>query len=282
MSLSEGRWPAEWAQASGAVAECRLAGDPAQTYYVCVPRGLRVDAPVLVCVHGISRNAEEHMRHFAPLAQEHGVVLVAPLFPQATFPDYQRLGRAGRGRRADLALRGILEEVRRRAGVTLDGIHLFGHSGGAQFVHRYVMANPAEVRHFVVSAAGWYTHPDPDRPFPSGIGPTPRLPDLHFDPDAFLGVAGCVLVGERDVRRDRSLRTVPPVDAAQGRTRLERARRWAEAMNREAARSGLPPPIDLHVLPSAGHRFADMATRGGAPERVFACLFGAMAAAEAA
>ncbi len=282
MTLVVRRWPAERTPADGVVAECRLSPDPTQTYYLCLPLSLRTDAPVLVCVHGISRNAEEHMRHLAPLAQQRGVVVVAPLFPQAEFPDYQRLGRTGHGRRADFALHEILAELRRSAGVAVDRIYLFGHSGGAQFVHRYVMANPAEVARFVVSAAGWYTYPDPDQPFPLGIGPSPLLPDLHLDPDTFLRVAGCVLVGEGDTRRGRSLRTAPLVDAKQGRTRIERALRWAEAMNREAARRGLPPPVDLHVLPQAGHRFADVATRGGAPERVFDCLFGPMAAAGSA
>ncbi len=282
MNSAARRRPEEWTPADGAVAECRLSGDPGQVYYLCLPRELRADAPVLVCVHGISRNAKEHMWHLAPRGRERGVVVIAPVFPPAEFPDYQRLGRAGRGRRADLALRGILAEVRRRAGVTGDRIHLFGHSGGGQFVHRYVMAYPAEVARFVVSAAGWYTQPDPDRRYPLGIGPDPLLPDLDFDPDAFLRVAGCVLVGERDTRRGRTLRTAPPVDATQGRTRIERAGRWTEAMNRAAARRGLPPPVDLHVLPLAGHRFAEVVTRGGAPERVFACLFGPSAAAGAA
>ncbi|HVB67067.1 MAG TPA: hypothetical protein VNE67_04315 [Acetobacteraceae bacterium] len=274
MTLEGHRRSAQWAQADGAVVECQFAGDPRQAYYLCLPSGLRADAPVLVCVHGISRNAEEHIRYFAPLAQQRGVVVVAPLFPRAEFPDYQRLGRAGRGRRADLALHDILAEVHRRASVAVDKVYLFGHSGGAQFVHRYVMANPAGVAGFVISAAGWYTHPAPDLPFPFGIGPDPLLPDLHFDPDAFLRVPGCVLVGERDTRRGRSLRTAAPIDAAQGRTRLERAGRWAEAMNRAAVQRRLPPPLDLHVLPRSGHRFAEVATRGGAPGRVFDCLFG--------
>jgi poly(3-hydroxybutyrate) depolymerase len=269
-------------EAGGAIIERRPAGGALTAYYLCLPRGRGAGAPLLVCVHGISRNAEEHMRHFAPLAQAHGVALLAPLFAQPEFPDYQRLGREGRGRRADLALCAILAALHREEGVADDRIYLFGHSGGGQFVHRYVMANPARVARFVISAAGWYTYPDPDRPFPIGIGPDPLLPDLRFDPDSFLRVGGCVLVGEGDTKRARSLRTGPMVDAMQGTNRVERARRWAEAMNREAARRGLPPPVELHVLPSAGHRFADMAMRGGAAERAFAYLFGPMAAGEAA
>lgn len=265
---------AERAEFDGATVERRLPGAALPAYYLCLPPDRAAGAPLLVSVHGISRNAEEHVRHFAPLARERGVALAVPLFPPSEFPDYQRLGRTGRGRRADMALHEVLAALRREVGAAADRIYLFGHSGGGQFVHRYAMAYPAEVARFVVSAAGWYTHPDPDRPFPLGIGPDPLLPDRHFDPDAFLRVRGCVLVGEGDVRRTRSLRIGPEVDAMQGDNRVERARHWVAAMNRAAARRGLPPPLDLHVLPSAGHRFADMALRGGAAARAVAFLFG--------
>ena len=269
---------AERAEADGGIVDWRFLGRSSEAYYLCLPLVRDALAPLLVCVHGISRNAEEHIRHFAPLAQRCGIAVAAPLFQECEFPDYQRLGRSGRGRRADRALNEMLAELRANAGVDAERIYLFGHSGGGQFVHRYMMANPERVARFVVSAAGWYTYPDSGRAFPLGIAPDPLLPDVTFDPDAFLRVCGTILVGEGDIGRSRSLRTGPVVDADQGRNRIERARRWVEAMNDEAIRRGLPPPLDLIVLPAAGHRFIDMATRGGVAERAFQCLFGTEAA----
>lgn len=266
------------ARADATIAKRRTRSGSMTAYYLCLPSHLRARAPLLVCVHGISRNAAEHMRHFAPLAAERGVTVVAPLFSEPDFPDYQRLGRKGRGRRADLALHEVLAELAECDGVGAEKIHLFGHSGGGQFVHRYVMANPARVARFVVSAAGWYTYPDRERPFPFGIASSPFLPDLAFDPEAFLRVPGTVFIGERDLGRGRSLRTTPLIDRAQGRNRVERAQAWVRAMNDEAARRGLPRPLDLQLLPSARHRFADVAGAGGAPARAFQCLFGAQAA----
>lgn len=268
----------ESADCVGGPAEWNRRGCGVEVYSLDLPPDRKARAPLLVCVHGISRNAEEHLRHFAPLARKRGIAVAAPLFREPEFPDYQRLGRTGRGRRADQALDALLAELRAEGGVDAERIYLFGHSGGGQFVHRYVMANPARVARFVVSAAGWYTHPDAARAFPLGIAPNPSLPDVSFDPDAFLRVRGTVLVGEGDIRRSRSLRTGPMVDAAQGRNRIERARRWVEAMNEAARRRGLPPPLDLELLPSAGHRFADMAARGGVAAQAFRCLFGREAA----
>ena len=120
-----------------------------------LPEIVQADTPLLVVVHGISRNAAEHLDRFAPLARAAGVAVLAPLFEAATFPDYQRLGARGRGRRADLALRARLDAIRREIGLSPRRIHLFGHSGGGQFVHRYAMAYPEQVAGYVVSAAGW-------------------------------------------------------------------------------------------------------------------------------
>ncbi len=253
----------------------RLAADPLQEYCLSLPEALPKGAPIVVSVHGVSRNAAEHARFLAPLAAAKGAVLVAPLFAADRFPDYQRLGRAGRGLRADLMLDRIAEEVSALSGASARRLLLIGHSGGAQFVHRYAMAYPLKVERYVVSAAGWYTLPEPERPFPYGIGRANELADLDFDARAFLAVPGCVLVGSRAVGRGRTLNKGPRIDREQGPTRLDRARLWSQAMNRAAFRHGLPPPLSFRELPEAAHSFRGMVCRGGLAEASFAFLFSA-------
>jgi pimeloyl-ACP methyl ester carboxylesterase len=104
--------------------------------------------------------AKDHALKFASFAERYGVVLVAPLFPKDRFGDYQRLGRNGRGERADQALNRILTEVGFLTGANIDKLYMFGYSGGGQFVHRYAMAYPQRTARIVVAAAGWYTFPD--------------------------------------------------------------------------------------------------------------------------
>ena len=70
-------------------------------------------------VHGISRNAEEHAKKFAPYAEQYGVILIAPFFSEKDFPDYQRLGRKGRGERADSALKAIIKDLAESTGIHL-------------------------------------------------------------------------------------------------------------------------------------------------------------------
>ena len=243
--------------------ERRLAHAPHINYHLVVPSNLRRAAPVLVLVHGISRNVDEHVRWFANAAAARGAIVVAPVFSLGTFPNYQRLGGLGRGPRADHALDAILAEVRVQVPMAGGQLLLYGHSGGGQFVHRYVMAHPDGVARYVVSAAGWYTWPDPTMPFPDGTGPTPGLADLAPDPQRFLTVPGQVLVGARDTRRSRTLNAAERIDRQQGSTRLERGRRWVGAMNTGAGLLGLSPPLRFRELPNSGHLFTSMVTRGG-------------------
>ncbi len=252
----------------------RAVAEPPAGCHLFLPPSLDSSTPLLISVHGISRNADEHLACFAPFAAAHGVAVMAPVFPPAVFPDYQRLGRPGKGLRADLTLRVMLDRLCREVGLASRQVYLFGHSGGAQFVHRYVMAYPRDVACYVASAAGWYTLPDCSLPYPLGIGAGPGVPGVGFDPAAFLRVPGAVLVGARDNRRGPALRKAPKVDALQGATRMERAERWVAAMNRGAMERGLLPPLSLEVIPGAGHRFGRMAAHG-AVARAFAFLFGA-------
>ncbi len=248
-------------------------GEPTLPYYLYVPRRPGAERRVLVAVHGISRNAEEVANAFAPMAERFGVALVAPLFVQAHFHDYQRLGRRGRGARADRALLHVLEQVGELTGFRIDKVYMYGNSGGAQFVHRFVMAHPDVVLRYAISGAGWYTMPDAAEPFPYGLRPIDALSDLTFDADRFLKVPGCVLVGEYDTVRDHSLNRSSRIDATQGRNRVERATAWAAAMRTAARWRGLKTAFPLHVLENAGHDFTELVDWGGLVDVVARCLF---------
>lgn len=254
---------------------CRVVTDSAQFYYLYLPRKTRAQAPLFVSVHGISRNARQHARLFAPLAERYGVVLVAPYFERVRFGDYQRLGRTGRGERADQMLDRILTEVGREVAVPTARIHLFGYSGGGQFAHRYAFAHPERVVSLAVGAAGWYTFPDPGSRYPHGVGTTTDLAGVHFHPERFLRVPARVYVGGADAVRDRALRTGARLDRQQGRTRLERGRAWVRAMRAAAHARGLATPYTFELLPGADHSFRRSVEHGDLAERVFQYFFGA-------
>jgi pimeloyl-ACP methyl ester carboxylesterase len=250
-----------------------LDSDPGQEYLVYVPSTGAHEAPVFVSVHGISRNADEHARLLSAYCEMYGVILVAPLFSAERHPDYQRLGRLGRGKRADIDLNSIVAEVSARTGAFGAKFHLFGFSGGAQFAHRYAMAHPHRIAGAVLASAGWYTLPNPTRRFPYGIRQSKKLPGVRFDAEEFLCVPMKVIVGSNDDGH-AGLRRSPRLDRDQGATRVERARSWVAKMQEAAEAHHLESMVSYEEIENCDHSFKRSMLKGGLGDRVFQALFG--------
>lgn len=254
-----------------------LLADPSQEYLVYVPSSRRDQAPMVVSVHGRSRNADEHVRLLAGQAEMYGAVLVAPIFSAEQHPDYQRLGRVGRGKRADNALNMIVAEAAALTGAVGDRFYLFGFSAGAQFAHRYMMANPHRVAAAVIASAGWYTFPDATSRFPYGIRLSKTLPNVQFDAEEFLSVPVAVIVGEHD-NSQAGLRRTARLDREQGVTRVERARSWVDAMQAAARAHHLDSKVSYEEVANCNHSFQRSILRGGLGDRVFRTLMGPLPA----
>ncbi len=251
----------------------RSVGEPSLPCALFMPDASRPPRRLLVSVHGISRNAEEHLQEALPLAAACGVALLVPRFSAFDFPDYQRLGRRGHGPRADLALLRALDEVADLFAWELPRIDLFGYSGGAQFAHRFALVHPRRIRRLGLGAAGWYSWPDRGLRYPLGVGRTPAL-DAPLCLKRLLRKRIRVYVGAQDRRRDPALNTREAIDRLQGLNRLQRARNWVAAMRAAAESAGLKPRIRLRVLPDASHDFGDMVHRGGLLNRLFEDFYG--------
>ena len=262
-----------WSLPRGRVLLRALRSDPFQEYFVYVPDTAARGARVLVSVHGISRNAHEQAVVFSTLCDERGMVLVVPVFNAGQHKDYQRLGRRRHGERTDLLLDRFLSEAATLSGADPSQVYLFGFSAGAQFAHRYLMAHPHRVARAAVVAAGWYTLPDHERKYPYGIRPGRSLPGVDFNPERFLRVPVEVIVGADDVG-STNLRRGVRVDAQQGTTRVERARRWVASMRAAATAFGMTPRVSLTEVPGIDHSFAAFCERGELVERVARAFFG--------
>ncbi len=245
------------------------AGQAAQRlpYLLALPTRVGPHTPLWVSVHGVTRQPLSHAQAFYRPAQAAGAALLVPFFSAERHRRYQRLAHPVSGRRSDLALLKTVRHVRRLCGLSASPFHLFGYSAGAQFAHRFAMAHPHQVAALALGAAGWYTWPDHTQPYPmgwAGMAQALQLPAL--DHNAFLSLPQAVWVGEHDDRPDHAMRSSPALDAWQGRDRLERARRWALAV--DSARSlALPPgrapaPVPMHTVRRAGHDFSACARRG--------------------
>ena len=226
---------------------------PGQQYYLASGNPSK-SSKLVILVHGIARNADLLIQTFQKISMDKDVILVAPVFDRERCTDYQRLGRSGKGPRADLILKAIINDAKRLTGWRGQKAAFFGHSAGAQFVHRYMFAHPQNVTCAALSAAGWYTFPT-DKAYPRGIRPTHRLPDLHFEPSRFLRVPTAVFIGKDDIIRDETLNVRPALDRQQGINRLERARKWTASMQRAAKKINITTPLELFELENVGHDF---------------------------
>lgn len=269
----EQAFPAGTAAKPGIVQERVLHDDWQQRYFIYVPHERDPAKPLFVAIHGISRNAREHAEQFSGLAERYGVAVIAPLFDEQRFPDYQRLGRRGRGARADLMLERIVDECATLIGADARRFCLFGYSGGGQFAHRFALAHPHRIAAYAIAAAGWYTLPDPSQRFPMGTGGSSRLTGIAFHAEEFLTVPAAVFVGERDVYAGSALRQSEQLSDSQGENRFERGRHWVTEMTRAARQQCLDTEYHFEALPRSPHCFVKSMRRGKLGERVFTWLF---------
>ncbi len=247
-----------------------LRSDPTNEYLLYRPTGASIDSPLLVVVLGVSRHWQQQVAAFIPACERLGVTLLSPSMGGAVRASYRSIGR--QENRADVLLHDCLREVSLNTGIDTTRFRLFGHSSGAQFAHRYLMAHPHRVESAVIACARWYTFPDTARKFPFGIRPTKRLPDLAFNPEQYLRVPMIVLDGTLDTEEE-VFRHSEQISTQQGKNRLERARRWVAAMRAQAQAHAMPSMIELIEIEGVGHHFGPLCRDGRLVQRVFWSLF---------
>lgn len=237
----------------------------------CFLANVRAGQPVLVALHGISRNAAEIASRFAAHPAFEGVSIVAPLFTRERFGKYQQLlTRKADETPSDVGLVGLLASLKPELGGGVERILLFGFSGGAQMAHRFAMFHPDKVARLCVVSAGWYCMPVPDLPYPYGIGNDSGQPQVQA---RFVDIPTAVMVGNRDTRVDASVRQDALILQHQGRNRLRRARAWVRSVEKFGKMHGRPARIRLLTLPAMSHDFSDCARNGNLIDLVAEAIF---------
>lgn len=268
-----------WRLPQGQLLRRALRSNPADDYLLYSPTGASIDSPLLVVVVGVSRHWQQQIAEFVPACERLGVTLLSPSMGGSVRAGYRSIGR--QENRADVFLHDCLREVSLLTGLDATRFRLFGHSSGAQFAHRYLMAHPHRVESAVIAGARWYTFPDTTRRFPLGIRPIKRLSDLAFNPEQYLRVPITVLDGTLDTDKE-VFRNSVMISAVQGEHRLARARHWVAAMRKQAQAHGMPSLVELVEIEGVGHLFGPFCREGRLVQRVFWSLFGATVDEESA
>jgi len=237
------------------------------------PDSYRADSDVLFVIHGNSRNPKPYCESWLAVAENTGALIICPDFARENgFPtaDEFNMGNVFVLNKADriVSLRpendwsfslieALFDDVKVRFQNNSEDYLMFGHSAGAQFVHRHLLFKPdARVRAAVAANAGWYTLPANEIPFPYGLGGSDVSETSLMK---FLGKKLTILLGAKDVDpNSRNLRQTPEA-RKQGNNRFERGRFFYEYNQRLAKELGVQFNWNIGTVSGVGHDQTGMA-----------------------
>lgn len=240
--------------------ETTHAGRPIPVWYF-LPQQAGPDAPVLVVMHGVNRDADRYRDEWQPYAEKYGCLLVVPEFSREAFPDEEHYNQGntrddqGRPEPRDewsfSYIEPVFDAARKAAGNRSTHYSLYGHSAGAQFVHRFLYFVPrARVTKAIAANAGWWTLPDPVIDFPYGLGGS------AVDAEALRAMLGkplTVLLGTADTDPNHVNLRKTPEAMAQGQHRFARGQNFYSAGRNRAASLGTPFGWQLATAPNVDH-----------------------------
>ena len=155
---------------------------PAVPVHVYVPESGADDTPLVIVMHGASRDLQRYFADWRTAAAEHGFIVAVPYFSKEDFRGSARynLGHVfdpdtGEQRPRELWTFAAIEPLFDAIVAKIDGKQthytMFGHSAGAQFLHRFLYYVPeARVSRAIAANAGWYTMPEFGVEYPYGLG----------------------------------------------------------------------------------------------------------------
>lgn len=236
------------------------------------PASWTVRDRVIIVMHGQGRDADRYLAEWAPRAEAANLLLVAPEFSRALYPttaayNWGNVVGEGNAQNPPAAWAfGTIDRawavVRAATGAERPGYVLFGHSAGAQFVHRYLLlADASDAEAIITANAGSYTMPARAAAFPFGLDGT-TVDDARLVRAFARPVT--VLLGSDDVDPNHPSLPRQPGAIAQGPHRLARGLRFFATAREEAARLGVPFRWRLETVPGVGHDNGGMAARAAA------------------
>lgn len=228
--------------------------------------------PLLIAVHGMGRNAKGARDAWKAAADQSGFLVLAPRFDNDQFPSrlFQQGGVRGEPDKAKWTF-GLIERLfdtaRASGRVAGDSYTIFGHSAGAQFVHRMVLLMPeARIAAAAVANAGYYTLPaltgqNGARAYPYSLKGTPAA-------DATLARALAkpmlVMLGDQDIDPNHHQLNKSGGAEEQGATRFARGQHFMAAANDEARRLGVVFRWREVDVPGVAHQQSGMAKAAAA------------------
>lgn len=239
------------------------AGQPLRVFYAR-PAAVNPETPVVIVMHGASRTAEAYRDAWRDIAHEQQVLVVVPEFSRADYPGRSYIlgqppaGSTGKALAPSFsAIEPLFDAVVRQEALNAISYSLFGHSGGAQFAHRFLYLHPENrAQRVVLANAGWYTLPDFDRAYPYGLGATTVTP---LQLAQLLQKRVIVLLGDQDTDMQHTSLNRSAAAMQQGRHRLARGHTFYLAAAQAAKTMDTGFNWSMSLAPGVAHENEKMA-----------------------
>jgi hypothetical protein len=243
-----------------------LADHPVKVRYVAPAHDV-AHAQVVIIIPGTGRDARAYRDDWAGEVKDKNVLLLVPEFSEEEFPGVSSYNLGNMvdedGHLVPAAqwsfqlVEAIFDYAVHDVGSDARTYALFGHSAGAQFVHRFIEFMPHNRARVAVAAnAGWYTMPNDSVPFPYGLKASPSSENRLREA---LRSNFVVLLGADDIDTSATnLRTDAQANA-QGPDRLDRGMAFYRRSRDVAEKHSFLFRWRLMVVPGVAHSHTDMA-----------------------
>ena len=222
--------------------------DKSINVYYHTPQGDLTSFPILFSFHGGSRNADDYRNDWIEMSNENNFMVFAPEFNSDDFPSGDMYNLANIFQDGDnpsmntfnspdkwtfSVIDQLFDYIKTELGSNQTKYNAWGHSAGAQFLHRFVFYLPnSKLNIAVCSNAGWYTVPESDIVFPYGLSES-QLSNSNLI--SAFSKRLYVHLGDSDTDpNSSSLRHNNIVDQQQGLNRLARGRYFFQTSKEKA------------------------------------------------
>ena len=224
-----------------------------------LPETVDENTKILFIIHGNSRNADDYLKVWRKLTEGENVALFAPHFKRNSFISFNTLQmstsngviRSDKNLYLNNSIDTLFEFIKSKFNLKANSYDIYGHSAGAQFVHRYLlMSEDPKVNIAVAANAGWYTFLNGAN-FPYGVkNPPIILSDSNVK--VFLGTNLHILIGSNDIDVDSSINKSDGAQK-QGLNRLQRAKNFFDYTNLIVEQNDLTFNWKYQLVPGAPH-----------------------------
>lgn len=231
-----------------------------------MPRNLPQSAPIVFVMHGVNRDARRYRDYWVDHSYQQQFMLVVPEFDLDLYPESESYGLANIiSATGEINppeqwifnhIEGIFDQVKQLISSSAETYTIYGHSSGAQFIHRMIMLRPdSRIRLAIAANSGWYTLPTFYEDFPYGLDGIPLTEATLRDAFAQELV---IMLGSEDSDPDHRNLNQSERATEQGPHRLARGQHFFEQARAQAEALNLPFRWQLQIVEGVGHSNAGM------------------------